>query len=164
MLIDYDKYSDYRFTIKLFQINLTLEINMVNTCILLGMLGLKLQTINKCLSSAPIKCRSQCYASLHCDEYTHLRTWHVYNAGKTLYEDQSCVIECLLAHLSWKLKWAFLITCRPSSVCPSVNFSHFHLLLQNHWANFNQTWHKASLGEGDSSLIKWRAPPFSKGR
>ena len=25
-----------------------------------------------------------------------------------------------LAHLSWKLKWAFLITCRPSSVCLSV--------------------------------------------
>ena len=24
-----------------------------------------------------------------------------------------------LAHLSWKLKWAFLITCRPSSVRPS---------------------------------------------
>ena len=77
-----------------------------------------------------------------------------------------------LAHLSWKLKWAFLITCRPSSVClsvcvsvrPSINFSHFHLLLQNHWANFNQTWHKASLGEGDSSLFKWRAPPFCKGR
>ena len=40
------------------------------------------------------------------------------------------------------------------SVRPSVNFSHFHLLLQNHWANFNQTWHKASLGEGDSSLFK----------
>ena len=31
-----------------------------------------------------------------------------------------------------------------------VNFSHFNLLLQNHWANFKQTWHKASLGEGDS--------------
>ena len=73
-----------------------------------------------------------------------------------------------LAHLRWKLNWAFLITRRPSSVylsvCLSVNFSHFHLLLQNHWANFNQTWHKASLGEGDSSLFKWRAPPFSKGR
>ena len=40
------------------------------------------------------------------------------------------------------------------SVCPSVNFSHFHLLLQNHCANFNQTWHKAFLGEGDSSLLK----------
>ena len=50
-----------------------------------------------------------------------------------------------------------------SSVCPSVNFSHFHLL-QNHWANFNQTCHKASLGGGDSSLYKWRATPFSKGR
>ena len=25
-------------------------------------------------------------------------------------------------------------------------------LLQNHWANFNQTWHNASLVEGDSSL------------
>ena len=40
------------------------------------------------------------------------------------------------------------------SVRLSINFSHFHLLLQNHWDNFNQTWHKASLGEGDSSLFK----------
>ena len=56
-----------------------------------------------------------------------------------------------------------------SIVCPSVrhlslNFSHFLLLLQNHWANFNQTWHKASLGRGDSSLFRWRVKPFSKGR
>ena len=28
--------------------------------------------------------------------------------------------DLFLAHLSWKLKWAFLITCRPSSVRPSV--------------------------------------------
>ena len=28
-----------------------------------------------------------------------------------------------------------------------VNFSHFHLLLQNHWANFNQTRLKSSLAE-----------------
>ena len=41
-----------------------------------------------------------------------------------------------------------------SVVCLSVNFSYFRLLLQNHWANFNQTWHKASLGEGDSSQMK----------
>ena len=40
------------------------------------------------------------------------------------------------------------------SVRLSVNFSHFHLFLQNHWTNFNQTWHKASLGKGDSSLFK----------
>ena len=46
----------------------------------------------------------------------------------------------------------------------SVNFSHFYLLPQNCWANFNQTWHKASLGQGDSCYFKWRAPPFSKGR
>ena len=39
-----------------------------------------------------------------------------------------------------------------------------NLLLQNHWANFNQTWHKASLGEGNSSLFYWRALPFFKGR
>ena len=25
------------------------------------------------------------------------------------------------------------------------------MLLQNHWINFNKTWHKASLGEGDSN-------------
>ena len=30
-----------------------------------------------------------------------------------------------------------------------VNYSHFHLLLQNHRANFNQTWHKAFLDEED---------------
>ena len=60
-----------------------------------------------------------------------------------------------------KPKWAFiwspvvrrLSVCpsvRPSvrpSVCVSVNFSHFHLLVQNHKANFNQIWHKASYSE-----------------
>ena len=35
------------------------------------------------------------------------------------------------------------------SVCLSVNFSYFQLLLQNHWANLNQIWHRPSLGEGD---------------
>ena len=28
------------------------------------------------------------------------------------------------------------------------------LLRQNHWINFNLAWHKASFGEGDSSLFK----------
>ena len=49
------------------------------------------------------------------------------------------------------------------SVRLSVNFSHFHLLLQNHCANFNQTWRKASLGKGDSNLFQRRATSFSKG-
>jgi hypothetical protein len=36
------------------------------------------------------------------------------------------------------------------SVCLSVcKLLHFRLLLQNHWTNFNQTWHKSSLGEGN---------------
>ena len=75
-----------------------------------------------------------------------------------------------VVHLSRRLKWTFLIKiCSLSVVVVEhvvvvVNFSHFHFLLQNHWANFNQTWHKASLGKGDSSLFKWRAPPFSKGK
>ena len=74
-----------------------------------------------------------------------------------------------LAYLSRSLKWVFLIK---TFLCPSllllfvfvvvivVNFPHFHLLLQNHWANFNQTLQNAFLGEGDSILFKWRAPSF----
>ena len=40
------------------------------------------------------------------------------------------------------------------SVHLTVNFSHFHFLLKNYGSNFNQTCHKASLGEGNSSLLK----------
>jgi hypothetical protein len=36
------------------------------------------------------------------------------------------------------------------SVCKLL---HFILYLQNHWANFNQTRHKSSLGKGDSRLF-----------
>ena len=35
----------------------------------------------------------------------------------------------LLAHLSWKLKWAFLIACCPSSVRPSVRLLTFHIFI-----------------------------------
>ena len=52
--------------------------------------------------------------------------------------------------------------CSLCVVVVVVIFSHFHLL-QSLWANFNQTWHKASLGEGDSSLYKWSLPPFRRG-
>ena len=47
------------------------------------------------------------------------------------------------------LKWAFLIKMCPLSVVAILivnvgfNVSHFHL--QNHKANFNQTWHKATF-------------------
>ena len=68
-----------------------------------------------------------------------------------------------LAHLSWKLKdLACLIACW-LSLSVFIIFSHFHLLLQNYLANFNQTWHKASLGVGDSNLFIWRATLFPRG-
>jgi hypothetical protein len=52
-----------------------------------------------------------------------------------------------------------------SVVCPfvwclSVRLLHFQLLLQNRWANFNQSWHKSSLGKEDLELYKWRTTPF----
>ena len=73
--------------------------------------------------------------------------------------DREVVFKFLLAHLSWKLNLSFsdhlscvvcVFVCL--SVRPSVKFSRFQLI-QNHWANFNQTWHKPSLGRGDSSLF-----------
>ena len=67
----------------------------------------------------------------------------------------SFLVIWFLAHLSWKLKWAFLIVCRSSSVRLSLNFSHFHLLLKNHWANFKLTWHKASLCDEKLIFNKW---------
>ena len=41
-----------------------------------------------------------------------------------------------------------------------VNNSHLPLLLRNHWGNFNQTWHKAPLDDGNSSLFTRRATPL----
>jgi hypothetical protein len=52
--------------------------------------------------------------------------------------------------------------------CPSVRptvwrlcagLLHFRLL-QNHWANFNQSWLKSSLGKDDSEWCKWRTTPL----
>ena len=79
--------------------------------------------------------------------------------------NQNCFFH-YLAHLSRKLKWAVLIKSCPSLLLLSLLLSlTFHIfILQNHWANFNQTWHKAYLVKGDSSLSKWRAVPFPKGR
>ena len=45
---------------------------------------------------APIKGRSQCYASLHCEEYGHMRTWNIHKGGKTLYRDRSHIVVLLL--------------------------------------------------------------------
>ena len=65
-----------------------------------------------------------------------------------------------LAHLSRRLNWAFLIIiCRLSVVVVVVvvvNFSSFLLLLQNQWANFNQTTYKASLGKGEFKFVEMK--------
>ena len=42
----------------------------------------------------------------------------------------------------------------PSSWGDENKLTKFNNLLHNHWANFNQIWHKASLGEGDSRFYK----------
>ena len=55
------------------------------------------------------------------------------------------------------LTWADCL----SSVCPSVNVCN---VFKNHWDNFNQTWHIAFLGEGNSSSFKGWAMSVSKGR
>ena len=43
----------------------------------------------------------------------------------------------------------------------SLNFSHFHLL-QNHWANFNKTWHKVFLSEGIQVRSNEEPRPFPR--
>ena len=51
-----------------------------------------------------------------------------------------------LVHLSRRLMCTIVITRCPSSVVrrPSVvKFSHFRLLLWNHWKEFNETWQEA---------------------
>ena len=55
--------------------------------------------------------------------------------------------KCTWAEGSSALLWSRVVR-RPSvrlSVCPSsvVNFSHFRLLLWNHWTEFNKTWQEA---------------------
>lgn len=56
-------------------------------------------------------------------------------------------LSIVLAHLSQGLR-GFRCLCRLSTF-----FLLFH---QNRRANFNQTWRKAFLGDGDSSLLKLR--------
>jgi hypothetical protein len=52
---------------------------------------------------------------------------------------------------------------RLSFVCSSVcKLLRFRLLL-NPWANFNQTLHKSSLGEGDSSFFQMKGNTFLQG-
>jgi hypothetical protein len=64
-----------------------------------------------------------------------------------------------------ELKAQVSFSDRPlSGVRPSVcKLLHFRLLLQNRWTNFNQTWHKSSLGEGIQVCSKEGDSPSSRG-
>ena len=78
----------------------------------------------------------------------------------------SSMIITFFSGKSWNLLDLFQIqVCSNEGPCPFPRGDNYeiakntltklkNLLLQNHWANFNQTWPKASLGEGDSSLFK----------
>ena len=106
------------------------------------------------------------FSSNFCIEVAH-NYWH--NFSSLLYPRLAVVVgkrHLLISSPEPKVHVSFFDQICPLSVVVIVvvNFSHFHLLLQNHRANFNQTWQKASLGKGDSSLCKWRAPFFSLGR
>ena len=73
------------------------------------------------------------------------REWPQWNTIITCTWLLLIVFYCFLAHLSWKLLWAILISCC-QSIHLSVNFLHFYLF-QNHWASFTRNWHKESLGK-----------------
>ena len=100
------------------------------------------------------------------DQYPNLAKTIHFKEHASWVNNRSCLFSSpeLKGQVSFSdhLSSVVCLSVRPS-VCLSVNFSHFHLLLQNHWANFNQTWHDASLGEGDSRLFKWRPRPFPRG-
>ena len=61
--------------------------------------------------------------------------------------------------MNWKLKWAFLIACRPS-----INFLHFHHFLQNHLANFNNLNTKHPWVKGIQVCPNEGSRPFPMGR
>lgn len=65
---------------------------------------------------------------------------------------------CRLTHLIRELKWAFLgkklsVVC---CYCRCRQLITISSPLKNQWADFNQIWHNASLGEEYSNLLELR--------
>ena len=63
----------------------------------------------------------------------------------------------LLAHLSFSNHLSSVCLSVHLSVFLSVNLSSHFLFLRNYLYNFNQSWYKAFLGEGDSSFFSKEA-------
>ena len=112
-----------------------------------------------------------CLANIAVIIKIHLKyVWYKINHYKSCDFSTICLLDTkkvfpsLAHHLSRRLKRDFLIKICPLSVVLVVeNFSHFHLLLKNHWANFNQSWHKASLGGVKFVQTKGFVHPFPRG-
>ena len=62
-----------------------------------------------------------------------------------------------------ELKAQVSFTNRLSSFGLSRYFSHFHLLLQDQYTNFNRTWHKASFGKGIQICSNKGSCPYPRG-
>ena len=92
----------------------------------------------------------------------HAQSWRARDWRKRILLQDLAQGHLLFSSPEWKAQVSFSV-CLLCVVHPSVYFSHFHLL-ENHRANFNQTWYKASFGDWDSSLFKWMVPSFAKGR
>ena len=93
----------------------------------------------------------------------HLQSYVRDSLGRPM--EKLNVSKMFLAPLSWRLKVSY---CRPSPSIVrcllSVNFLHFHLLEENAWSDFNETWQESSLGMGHSKLFKWyQWPPWGPG-
>lgn len=101
-----------------------------------------------------------------------MQTFYIkYNKIKCLFQQPSKV-GCLpfqlrrrrtfyLSQLSRGLKQAFLIEICPLCVLVIVNFSHTASSSPEPLVQVQPNWHKALWGEGNSSLIRWKATLFS---
>ena len=74
-------------------------------------------------------------------------------------------LSIFLAHLSWKHKWAFMITCCPSSVCLSVRPSVYRLFTfsscsQEPLGQFQQNLAQCILGWRGFKFIQMKGPAF----
>ena len=66
----------------------------------------------------------------------------------------------LKAHVSFSDHLLYFVHL---SVCPSIcllKLFTFSFFSQNNWANFNQSWHKTTLGDGNSSFFQMKGHAF----
>ena len=81
---------------------------------------------------------------------THLLQFNIKSPNKIFSSPEPKARVSYCRPFSSVVRRASCVVRRPSS----VNFLHFHLLLENAWLDFNQTWQESSLGVGDSKLFK----------